>query len=431
MSRPSKVTPAMVRAVFKHMAKGLNSVQIADKVGLGASTVRQLRSGQLPLDSACFAAWQQTFGSPAPSASVKNRFKPARSPRRAVVATSTPVKAEKPAKAPISRTAKKLAPVVLNTPEAVPSVPVNETEKEDTMLLQNHMLEIEALDHFKLDRNPFVDDINTRADVFASPGTRRVRAAMLNAATGHGFVAIVGESGSGKTTLRKELEERIRLEKLPIRIIKPFIVAMEPNDTKGKAMKSAAIADAIARTLAPGVMLKSSPDARFAQVQAMLAASVADGYSNLIVIEEAHRMPQATLRHLKGFMEMEDGMRRQLGVCLIGQPELADLLGAQNRDIREIVQRCNRVDLQPMDDDLEAYVAHKFERAGVKVSTVLAPNACRAIADKLRHKPRNGTAQDARSVCYPLMVNNLLCKALNAAAAEKYPLVDAQVIAGC
>ena len=428
MSRPSKVTPAMVRAVHKMTGQSTND-QIAAKLGVGKRTVQLIRAGTLLMDEACQMAWHQTFGS---ANGCKNRAKTHARPSTGSAYTLGASTQEKPATAPISRIAKKLAPEVLNTPEAVPPTPTHiETEKEDTMLLQNHVLEIETLDHFKLDRNPFVDDINTRADVFASAGNRRVRAAMLNAATGHGFIAVVGESGSGKTTLRKELEERIRLERLPIRIIKPFIVAMEPTDTKGKAMKSGAIADAIARTLAPGVVLKSNPDSRFAQVQAMLEASAADGYSNLIVIEEAHRMPQATLRHLKGFMELDDGMRRVLGVCLIGQPELKDLLGAQNREIREIVQRCNLVDLQPMRDDLEGYVAHKFERAGVKVGTVLAADACRAIAAKLMHKPRNGTAQDVRNVCYPLMVNNLLCRAMNAAAEQKWQLVDADVIASC
>ena len=326
----------------------------------------------------------------------------------------------------------KLAPVISNTTEAVPEEALlTETPMEEPMLLQNHELYVETQDHFKLDRNPFMDDINSRADVFTSPGTRRVRAAMLNAATNHGFIAVIGESGSGKTTLRKELEERIRIERLPIRIIKPYIVQMEPTDTKGKTMKSAAIADAIARTLSPGLSLKSSPDARFAQVHALLMASSAAGYSNLIVNEEAHRLPQATLRHLKGFMEMEDGMRRVLGVCLIGQPELDDLLGSQNRDIREIVQRCNRVTLAPLEEDLEAYLQHKFERAGVKASTVLAPNAFKAIAAKLIHIPRGGTRLDARSLCYPLVVNNLVCKAMNFAAQEHWPQVDAQVIAGC
>ena len=107
------------------------------------------------------------------------------------------------------------------------------------------------------------------------------------------------------------------------------------------------------------------------------------------------------------------------------------MLGAQNRDIREIVQRCNRVALGALADDLEPYLQHKFERAGVKVGTVLAPNACQAIAAKLVHTPRGGSRLDARSVCYPLMVNNLVCKAMNFAAQEHWPQVDAQVIAGC
>jgi type II secretory pathway predicted ATPase ExeA len=169
-----------------------------------------------------------------------------------------------------------------------------------------------------------------------------------------------------------------------------------------------------------------------AQVQAMLTSSMAAGYNNLIVIEEAHRLPQATLRHLKGFLELEDGMRRMLGVCLIGQPELDDLLGAQNREIREIVQRCNRVALTDLDDDLEPYLHHKFERAGAKSATVLAANVYQAIATKLRYTPRGGSRMnDTRSVCYPLMVNNLVCKAMNFAAGEGFPQVTADVIAGC
>jgi len=45
--------------------------------------------------------------------------------------------------------------------------------------------------------------------------------------------------------------------------------------------------------------------------------------------------------------------------------------------------------------------------------------------------PRGGRASDAVSVCFPLVVNNLVCRALNAAAAVGFPKVDAQVIAGC
>jgi type II secretory pathway predicted ATPase ExeA len=45
--------------------------------------------------------------------------------------------------------------------------------------------------------------------------------------------------------------------------------------------------------------------------------------------------------------------------------------------------------------------------------------------------PRGGKAGDARSICYPLVVNNLVCRAMNAATKVGFDKVDATVIAGC
>ena len=87
------------------------------------------------------------------------------------------------------------------------------------MLLKNETLTEAARKHFKLTRNPFVDDIQSRADVFASQSGRYVRAALWECAQRHGFIAIVGESGSGKTTLREDLQERIREEHKPVVLI--------------------------------------------------------------------------------------------------------------------------------------------------------------------------------------------------------------------
>ena len=88
--------------------------------------------------------------------------------------------------------------------------PATETQEEDRMLLKNETLTEAARKHFKLTRNPFVDDIQSRADVFASQSGRYVRAALWECAQRHGFIAIVGESGSGKTTLREDLQELFR-----------------------------------------------------------------------------------------------------------------------------------------------------------------------------------------------------------------------------
>lgn len=327
---------------------------------------------------------------------------------------------------------KKLATVSSYLTVAAPEVPKpTETPEEETMLLQNEALSPEARKHFALPRNPFLDDIQSPDDVHQSTSVRYVRATLTDCANHHGFVAVVGESGAGKSTLAEDLEERIKADKRDIVIIRPYVLAMEANDQKGKTLKSSHIAEAIASVLEPQLKIKSSPEARFRQVHELLKASRRAGRRHLLVIEEAHCLPSATLKHLKRFIELKDGMQRLVGVALIGQTELRDRLSSQNADVREVAQRCEIVELEPLDAELESYLRHKFARFDLKYEDVFAPDAADAIRARLVHIPRGGKPQDARSECYPLVVNNLVCRAMNAAARASWPQVDAQVIASC
>ena len=328
---------------------------------------------------------------------------------------------------------KKLAPVGSYPTETVPEVPCNQTEnpEEETMLLQNEALSPEARKHFALPRNPFLDDVQSPDDVFQTASVRYVRATLTDCANHHGFVAVVGESGAGKSTLAEDLEERIKADKRDIVIIRPYVLAMETNDQKGKTLKASHIAEAIAATLDPQLKVKSSPEARFRQVHELLKASRRAGRRHLLVIEEAHCLPSPTLKHLKRFLELKDGMQRLVGIALIGQPELRERLSSQNADVREVAQRCEVVELEPLDGELEGYLRHKFARFDLKFEDVFAPDAADAIRARLVHIPRGGKPQDARSECFPLVVNNLVCRAMNAATRAGWPQVDAQVIAGC
>lgn len=299
------------------------------------------------------------------------------------------------------------------------------------MLLQNHALTPEARTHFKLPRNPFQDDVQSPDDVYQTPSVRYVRACLLDAATHHGFVAVVGESGAGKTTLAEDLDERIKADGRDVLVIRPYVLAMEANDEKGKTLKSSQIAESIIVALDPQVTVKLSSEARFRQVHELLKASRRSGHRHLLLIEEAHCLPLATLKHLKRFLELKDGMQRLIGVALIGQPELRDRLGSQNAEVREVAQRCEIVELDPLDGELEGYLQHKFARFDLKISDVFVPEAFDAIRARLIHMPRGGRPGQARSLCFPLVVNNLVCRAMNAAAKAGWPQVDAQVIAGC
>ena len=326
----------------------------------------------------------------------------------------------------------KLAPVSSPPTEAAPEVPKpTETPEEETMLLQNEALSPEARKHFNLPRNPFQDDVQTPDDVYQTPSVRYVRAALNDCAQHHGFLAVVGESGAGKSTLAEDLEERLKADKKDVLIIRPYVLAMEASDAKGKTLKASHIAESIAAALDPQLKVKSSPEARFRQVHELLKASHRAGRRHLLLIEEAHCLPGATLKHLKRFIELKDGMRRLIGVALVGQPELRDRLSSQNAEVREVAQRCEIVELEPLDAELEGYLRHKFARFDLRYEDVMAPDAADAIRTRLVHIPRGGKPQDARSECYPLVVNNLVCRAMNAATRAGWPVVDAQVIAGC
>lgn len=290
------------------------------------------------------------------------------------------------------------------------------------MLLRKQQLTTDAKRHFVLGRNPF-DEVRSSEEVFLTPESRYVREALRQAARHGGFMAVVGESGAGKSTLRRDLIEWIQRENQPVMVIEPYVLGMEDNDIKGKTLKSAHIAEAIMATVAPGTAAKRSPEARFRQVHNILRESHRAGNRHLLIIEEAHGLPIPTLKHLKRFFELEDGFNKLLGIVLVGQSELAQKLDERNPAVREVVQRCEVVQLQPLDLELESYLTHRFKLAGKALAEVMDDSAINALRTKL-------TGSGNFSVLYPLAIHNVLTAALNLAADLGAPKVTGPLVAG-
>lgn len=302
-------------------------------------------------------------------------------------------------------------------------------EGDDNMLLAKQVLHPATKKHFGLFRDPFADDaLQGSEDVFTTPDIRYVREALFQTARHGGFLAVVGESGAGKSTLRRDLVERINRENAPVVVIEPYIIAMEDNDNKGKTLKAASIAEAIINTIAPLEGVKRSQEARFRQLHRILKDSSNAGYSHVLVIEEAHSLPLPTLKHLKRFFELENGFKKLLSIVLVGQPELAMKLSERNQEVREVVQRCEVVELLPLDARLEEFLTFKFERAGKSLKDVLDPSATDAIRARLSNNI--GGRKGVVSLLYPLAVSNLTIAAMNLAAQIGVPVVNADVIKG-
>ena len=303
-------------------------------------------------------------------------------------------------------------------------------EEHNPMLLRRQTLSPEAKKVFGLFRDPFAEP-GSSDELFMSPDIRYVRESLYQGAKhGNLFAAVVGESGSGKSTIRKDLRARIARDRLPIVIIEPYVLAMEDNDIKGKTLKSAHICEAILEEISPAAKPARSSEARFRQVHRALRESAKMGNKHLLIIEEAHSLPVPTLKHLKRFFELEGdgGFDKLLSIVLLGQTELGRRLDERTPEVREVVQRCELLTLNPLGTNLDGFLAHRFQMAGKQLGEVIEPSAIAALHAKLS-SPGKGS-HVGYSVAYPLAVQNVITAALNEAAAIGSPLVTADIVQG-
>lgn len=310
--------------------------------------------------------------------------------------------------------------------EKKPAPDRTDNEGEDGMLLRKQVLTPAARKAFGLVRDPFAE-VESSDDVFVSPDIRYVREALYQTARHGGFMAVVGESGAGKSTLRRDLLERIQRDGHSTVVIEPYVIGLEENDVAGKSLKAVHIAEAIMAQIAPRELLRRSSEVRFRQLHNALRESHRAGNSHLLMIEEAHVLPMATLKHLKRFFELEDGFKKLLGIVLVGQNELGQKLDERNPQVREVVQRIEVVTLEPLGEHLPNYLKHIFDRVKKPLTEVMDIAAIEALRQKLTGAPRRA-GQPGYSVLYPLAVNNVLTAAINAAAELGVPRVTADVI---
>jgi type II secretory pathway predicted ATPase ExeA len=304
------------------------------------------------------------------------------------------------------------------------------------MLLRRQALSQAARKQFCPDACPFSDDVQEAADVFKTPDVRYVQAAMKATAKHGGILAVVGESGAGKSTLRREFIDGLQRESGRTVVIEPYMLGAEGSESVGKIFKSESIVRAIFRAVAPLERPKRNAEEKYAQMHDLLKASLRNGNKHVLVIEEAHRLHTATIKHLKGFYELEDGFKKLLAIILIGQPELRQKLSEHNPEVREVVQRTEVAELTPLGTNLLPYLEFKFKRTGIKLDDVLDKGALEALAARLTHNVSSNAQQAKRSFggaavhsyVYPLAVANLLMAAMNEAAEIGAPKVTADLI---
>ena len=196
-----------------------------------------------------------------------------------------------------------------------------------------------------------------------------------------GFVQLTGEVGTGKTTIIRTLLAQ-RLDNVDVAMIH------NPRQSEREFVQS--ICDELGivydRT---GPTLKTLVDA----LNAYLIARHTEGRRTVLIIDEAQQLAPDVLEQVRLLTNLETSKEKLLRIMLIGQPELAELLGRQ--DLRQLAQRITaRYHLTPLlAEETAEYIAHRLQVAGG------ARDLFSAAAVKLIHRQAGGIPRVINILC--------------------------------
>ena len=221
------------------------------------------------------------------------------------------------------------------------------------------------LEHFGLHEPPF--RITPHPDFFFDGADRGATLEGLLYAILHdeGIVKVSGEIGSGKTTLC-----RVMMERLPAEVETVFLA--NPSYSRSE------ILHAIAEEL--GLPANNDPAVpALRELQAKLLELYGSGKRVVVMIDEAHAMPEDTLEQVRLLSNLESSRHKLLQIVLFGQPELDEALGKPSmRQLKDRITHSFRT--RPLlVDEVAKYVSFRMRAAGYKGPEVFSPAAIAAI----------------------------------------------------
>jgi len=217
------------------------------------------------------------------------------------------------------------------------------------------------LEHFGLAEAPF--RITPHPDFFFEGADRGATLEALIYAVLHeeGIVKVSGEVGSGKTMLC-----RVLVERLPAHV-----------DTIYLALPSLA-RDEILHAIADELQVKFSGERTSAvlrELQEHLISLYAASRRVVILIDEAHAMPDETLEQVRLLSNLETSRHKLLQIVLFGQPELDQMLAKPSmRQLRDRITHSFR--MRPLAElDVGEYIDFRMRAAGYRGPEVFSPRA--------------------------------------------------------
>jgi general secretion pathway protein A len=255
--------------------------------------------------------------------------------------------------------------------------------------------------YFGLEEPPFSIAPNPRY-LYLSKQHREALAHLLyGIGNDGGFVLLTGEVGTGKTTVCRAL-----LDQLP----ESTDVALILNPKYSSQELLASICDEL------GIIYPQEENRIKQYIDALnqhLLQSHAEGRHTVLILDEAQNLGVDVLEQIRLLTNLETDCHKLLQIVLVGQPELLEKL--LRPELRQLSQRITaRFHLGALSrSELEAYISHRLEVAGVQGRLFPA-----ATLNRL-YKMTRGV---------PRLINILCDRALLGAFVERHNRVEVNVL---
>ncbi|WP_341890853.1 UDP-N-acetylglucosamine 2-epimerase [Variovorax sp. YR752] len=205
-----------------------------------------------------------------------------------------------------------------------------------------------------------------------------------------GFVVVSGEIGAGKTTLVRTLLAEID----PASLVVGQVLTTQLDDTE--LLRSV--------LLSFGAPAESkTPEGLLEALQTFLLAQAKQGRRAVLIVDEAQNLERSAFDRLVELDRGHSPTRVPLKICLVGQPELRDLVASG--DLIALRQRIGvQCHLGPLAlNETGAYIRHRLGKVGWSGAPSFEPGAFEEI-----HRWTGGIPRRINLLCNRLMLSRFL-----------------------